>query len=580
MTASALDIAEYDALRPFMARANVAFYASEYLQGPAEPPYNGRFMTVEHHEEWADLVNRHDRLCINAARNHGKSFLFTFAYPIWQAERHPNQRGFIFSGSQPQAEAILLAIEKEIETNPKLHHLLPKSTRVFWSARHCRLANGHEIYARGYGTKVRGAHPIWIVADDVLNDDDMFSPTVRDRNIRYFHSAIEHMVNPGGQIIVVGTPFHRSDLYADLARVDSGYVFKKYPGILDRGQPTERALWPERFPLDAIKKKISGGALNFAREIMCDPVSDDASMFPSQLFDLPGVMQPNARLGAPRAYWAQQGVKAVYMGVDFAISQHTAADFTVVWVMGVASNGVRWIMDIQRGRGLSFNAQKALIVDTARKYRPGIIYLESNQMQRIFGDQLILETDLPIKKFHTGDAKHSLETGIPGLSVLLENAKVRIPRGDANSIELTKIWMDELRQHTFANGRVTSTGDHDDTVMAFWICEQAIKDASFGFSFGEEEGDAETYAEEMAATMAPPEDPEDEEDFVLGSSPDGRGRPRKVNAQLVDTPWANADGVAYPQAPGQQSPEEIKPYAAVRPQLGAPKVSDLFLGRR
>ena len=113
------------------------------------------------------------------------------------------------------------------------------------------------------------------------------------------------------------------------------------------------------------------------------------------------------------------------------------------------------------------------------------MFLESNQMQAIFGQELRADTDLPIKEFHTtGLAKHSLERGLPSLRTLLENGKFRIPRGDARSVELTDLWITELNQFLFDKGRVQSIGAHDDVAMACWICDQACRTgASFSASF-------------------------------------------------------------------------------------------------
>lgn len=567
---------DYERLKPYLARANLAFYASEYLMGPPDPPFNGHFMVVEHHEAWSDLVASHKLLCINAARGHGKSFFFNFAYPIWMADKHPRSKGFIFSGSQPQADMILAMIIREIEENPKLAHLLPpEKDRKMWSTKQIRLANGSEIYARGYGTKVRGVHPMWIVLDDVLNDNDAISKNVREKNIDYFFNAIRPTLLPKGQIIVIGTPFHQMDLYGKLAKTP-GYHFASFPAIKDyeKGEKHWKVLWPEYFPLaDLLKMRAEMGSIRFGREMLCDPKTDDASLFPSKLFTAEGVMQPMCKLGAPRRFWAERGVRSVYMGVDFGLSASVGSDFTVVWTMGLDENGNRWIMDIQRANGLSFSAQKALINDVAQKYRPGMIFLESNQAQRIFGETLIQETDLPIKLFQTGAEKHSLEEGVPGLVVLLENKKVRIPRGDENSVTITDIWIDEMRAMSF-DGKVVSTGEHDDTVMAFWICNSAIAKGGFSFSFGVDEEDAAEIAErEFQELMHPSEDELDQDDewMVLGATPQGRGRPRRINAQLVDALALEGD---Y-EAESRRKTPELKPYREVQPQLGSPRASDL-----
>ena len=46
------------------------------------------FQMSWHHLEWGDLVHHHNKLCIEAARDHGKSYYFSNAYAIWQLYRY------------------------------------------------------------------------------------------------------------------------------------------------------------------------------------------------------------------------------------------------------------------------------------------------------------------------------------------------------------------------------------------------------------------------------------------------------------------------------------------------------------
>lgn len=485
-----------------MIRASCAFMAQEILTGDPEPPYNGRFLIGEHHEEWDYLLTTYDRLCILAPRDHGKTFFFDFAYPIWKAINQPNGSGFIFSATQEQASRILGDIRHEIETNPRLKWLVP-ARKDKWSETRVRLSNGHQIFARGFGTKVRGAHPTWIVVDDGLNDETAYSEVTRRKQIDYFYTAITNMIVPGGQIIVVGTPFHQADLYADLQK-NPEYEFRRYRAINKQKDGTEQPLWPERYSLDRLERRRSEiGVIRFTREFGCDPIADDMSLFPGWLFKGDPTEQYAVKLGAPKEFWNDVGIMA-FMGVDFAMSSTVSADYTVVWTMGVDSNGNRWIMDIQREKGLGFQEQLGLIVTVARKYDPAMIFLEANQMQRIFGDELIRSTDLPIKQFTTSaQNKNALDKGVPSLRVLLENQKFRIPRGDRRSVELTDEWVAEMRAFTWADGKLQSVGTHDDTVMGCWICDQAIRQGAFGYSFGDEDdigdgnGDFEAVMREL-----------------------------------------------------------------------------------
>lgn len=499
----------WEDLQAQMIQASCAFMAQEILRGDPDPPYNGRFLIGEHHEEWDHLLTTYDRLCILAPRDHGKTFFWDFAVPIWKALTQPNGSGFIFSATQEQASRILGDIRHEIETNPRLRWLVP-ARKDKWSETRVRLSNGHQIYARGFGTKVRGAHPTWIVVDDGLNDETAYSNVTREKQIDYFYTAITNMIVPGGQIIVVGTPFHQADLYSDLKK-NPEYEFVRYRAINRRSDGSEYALWPERYPLDRLEKRRSEiGVVRFTREFECDPIADDMSLFPSWLFKGSPVEQPTVKLGAPKEFWNELGITP-FMGVDFAMSSTVGADYTVIWTMGTDLNGNRWIMDIQREKGLGFQEQLSLILGTSRRYEPALVFIEANQMQRIFGDELIRTTDLPIKKFTTtAQNKNALDKGVPSLRVLLENQKFRIPRGDRRSVELTDIWVAEMRAFTWADGKLQSVGTHDDTVMGCWICDQAIRQGAFEYSFGEDEagdgnGDFEALMREMTG-----EDDEDE----------------------------------------------------------------------
>lgn len=472
-------------------RKSCAYFAAEMLSGPPEAPYNGHFILGHHHEQWDELVRKYDRLCVLAPRDHGKSFFFSFAYVIWKAYYEPNQKIYIFSATQEQANKLLEDVKNEIEGNEKLHHLIPNKMGK-WSVKYIKLANGVRIYAKGFGTKVRGAHPRYIICDDVLNDESAYSEATRRKQNDYYFSALTNMVVPGGQIIVVGTPFHSKDLYGQL-KDNKRYCFRKFPALNKAGE----ALWPERYTAKYLltDKKLEIGEIRFTREQLCEPIADDMSLFPSTLFHVEGIEMPGVCLGMSRDWWEERGIVEVFMSVDIAISAAPTGDYFVIWVVGLDKFKNRWILEIDRVRGGAYQSQLSMIVKYAKRYKPGLIHIESNAMQRIWGDELIRTTDLPIRKFNTTEAKHNLEKGVPSLRPLLENGKYRIPRGDARSVDLTETWIEEMRAITFVDGKIVTIAEHDDTVMACWMCEQAILMGAFSFSFEEQAGDEEAFDE-------------------------------------------------------------------------------------
>ena len=474
-----------------MCRAFLPTYATEVLRGP--PEYGGAFLLGPHHLEWGVAVNDHPRILALAARDHGKSHNWCFAYPLWMVDvRAPGRVGYIFSATEKQACDHLNKIRQELlgggengGPNAKLAHLLPLkkdsvNTIVF--------ANGSEIRARSFGAKVRGGHPYWIVCDDVLNDEHIWSEGIRTKSVDYFLSAIEPMVIPGGQLVVVGTPFHSQDLYAHL---EEGGVFAllKHPAIMADGRP----LWPARYDQKALdlKRRILNSAIRWSREYLCRPMSDEASLFPGYLFDAPGVKLPY-RLGLPGSYWQQRGF-STFMGVDLALSASAGADHMVLFVLAVDwETKDRYVVDIIRRKGLGYQAQVDLIIQACGRYCCGLVFVEANQYQRVISDMVIRQSDVPVKAFYTTGRsrkaatterrgikgsyaanKNALDQGIPGLRMLMENGKLKMP-WDPETREMVKVWIGEMQSFGYAEGKLQGVGSHDDTVLAFWMADRAI----------------------------------------------------------------------------------------------------------
>lgn len=486
-----------------MQRTSCLYFATRNLSGPPEAPYNGRFIAGDHHFEWDELVSGKSaigqqgrRVCLLAPRDHGKSFFFNKAYPIWRAAfGRPGEIGYIFSANQERAIEMLEQIVEEITTNPKLQHLAPRNWERVWSKRRIKLTTGVEIRARGFGVKVRGGHPHWIICDDVLGDENITSETVRKKSIDYFFSAVTNMVVPGGEIVLVGTPMHQGDLYAEIQQRGTYKIWKR-PAL-----KAGKALWPLRYSVELLEaRKEEIGSVRFTREFIVQPFSDEMSMFPSYLF-LGEVLLPTVTFGMGGKYWDSVGIRNRVMGVDLAMSAETGADYMVIFVAGKDMAGNRWVCEIIREKGLSFQAQLDLIDSTCKIYDCSLVFIEANQMQRVWSDELIRTSDIPVKKFFTTGQhkskatnvsqsanKHSLEAGVPVLRPLFENKKWRIPRGsDERTITVVNAWSSEMQAMSFIDGKVQSVGEHDDTVMACWICEWAIRTGGFSASFGDAE---------------------------------------------------------------------------------------------
>ena len=473
-----------------MMESNLAFFASEALG----------MLVGDHHMEWAELASNYKKVAIQASRDHGKSAFWSYAYPLWQCWRTEKADGIIVANTQDQSYNFLDLMQngkryvddKGVEWYlpacpdiPVFQGLVPDNPDRSWSKGQMRFKNGSMVKAKAFGTRFRGLHPTWIVVDDPLGDDTAFSENVREKDKAIFLRAITPMLVPSGQMIVVGTPMHGNDLHAMLS-INPEYFHKKYPALVEDENGEERPLWPTRYSVETIRsREREVGALAFAQEYMLKPISNETSLFPPSLFQ--EHLNDTLTLKPTQQEISDQGW-TVYMGVDFAMSTSVGADFTVITVLGVDQFGKRTIIDIVRVKGMSFQNQLELIKDTWRKYDADMVFCESNQMQRIFGEELARTTDMPVYQFNTSaTGKNSLNSGVPALRTLIENGKIVFPTGDEYSNKVVRILISEMTSFAWVEGKLRGVGNHDDCVMSLWIADQAVRKGKFTFGFADDE---------------------------------------------------------------------------------------------
>ena len=456
-----------------------------------------------HHLEWGDLVHRHNKLCIEAARDHGKSYYFSNAYAAWQLYRYSkpkkmiyskrpsksnSNRGYLFSFSLQQSVDLMEILKGTIEGNDILRERLFPDSRNSgaWASTNIVCKNGARLTCKGFGSSVRGAHPYWIVVDDGLKDNVIYSQLQRQKSIDYFHSVIMNMLVPGGQIIVVGTPFHASDLYGDLKSKskaatgsDNGWFVIEYPAIF----PDGRILWPARWGFnDLMEKRATQGNIIFSRENLCRPITNESSIFPLKILERSLLRMENYTLVRNRDDFPMKFNKVV-VGCDFAISGNVGADYAVFTVWGVDDEtGERWLLYFYREKGKTFHEQMQVLRGINVRFRPDTFVMEQNVMQQIF----VQESDkqgLPVVGHTTGIDKYDLKTGWPGLAIDFERGKIHIPIGDKYSQDVKDLIFTDLGSVAFTDHGLESVGEHDDISSSFWLAKLAANLITTGFKY-------------------------------------------------------------------------------------------------
>lgn len=485
---------QLDAIHDELCRNSLAYFAKHVL----------RMDVDDFHVLLSEAIDDHKRLGIQAYRDAGKSAFFSYAFPIWQAWRAPGTITYVFSATARLANELLKKIKKgdrftdpdtgeqaglfALEEISELAHLVDIKNCT-WNNDEIELSNGSRIIARGWGGAQRGPHPHAIVCDDVLDEKALWSPLQREKGVDFLRTAITNMVAKKGWIIVVGTPFHEEDIYGWVEQ-NPVYQFYKFPGLIeDESGPLASdgkkylALIPYRHDVEELlERRREIGEVAFAREILCQPITDNLSLFPSKLFI--GDVMAHHVIWRPSPLQIRAWGWETYIGVDVAESSEVGADYFVITVIALDRDGNRYIIDNFRARGMGFQEQLTAIADYSQRYRPITVFVEANAMQRIWPKEIIRTTDIPVRPFYTGaQNKNSLATGVPSLRILLENGKLRFARGDAAAIDATDIYISELRKFGWYQGKLQGIGAHDDCVMSLWIAIEASREATFKFVF-------------------------------------------------------------------------------------------------
>ena len=248
------------------------------------------------HQPWCfELDKRYPRILTLEPRHTFKTTVYMKAYPIWRLFENPNLRILLASAVSENVQNFLSEISGHYLRNDRLiqlyqakYHMRPlsplaeKKKKVTLATRTINHAEPSIAVIGALGNIV-SAHYDLIIVDDLCNEEDRESPTIREKKKRWFQDLFS-VLSPHGEMILVGTRWHFDDVY--------GYIDKK----LNPALPTdfkfktriescylEDGITP-RFPkilsaarLDALK--IEKGPLLFACNYLNNPMSEEAQIF-------------------------------------------------------------------------------------------------------------------------------------------------------------------------------------------------------------------------------------------------------------------------------------------------------------
>lgn len=389
---------------------------------------------------------------------HSKSTSYAFCAPIWEICRDRNIRMVLAAKAADQANDGVRRIRIELETNEDLIGSFGEfqgGPDVPWAnskiqVRRTRNLKGATLTAAGLGGAIEGIRLDRAFLDDLIDIGSMTSEAERISALQWYRSTLRPRLDPGGRVVVVGTPWHPDDQYA-FFRSNTTFSILDDQAIVD-GKP----LWPEQFPLEELQQiRADIGEIAFAQKYMCRPTRLEGQTLKADwlhYFD-------------PATQDFRDLKLDIRFGVDPAISKSSHADFSAISVCARDTKANR-IYQVEAWCGkVDFPELLNMIAQKAALWHPSKIAIEENAYQAALVQAATRATMLPVVGVKTTRDKVSR---ILALSPHFESGRLLIRKDQG---EFIREYLE------FPNGM------HDDALDALEIC---VHDwiASGGRKFG------------------------------------------------------------------------------------------------
>ena len=337
-----------------------------------------------HHQLWAHYCSDNKLVADAAPRSHAKSTAVTHTCSLATVLFRVRDFGLIVSGTEAQAMMFLGDIRAELTENDKLRKLfgishLEKETE---SDLIVKCTDGHRfrLMAKGSGqslrgVKWRGKRPGFIICDDLETDDIVNTKETREKFKRWFNASLVPCLSPSGFLRVVGTILHMDSLLENIMG-DGSWSSHRYKA---HNKDYSEILWEEQYDeeaLRAIKTRFVSQGLSdlYSQEYLNYPIDEENAMF--KLSHLKGIKDPDE----PLEYYA---------AADFAITQKSYSDYTVIAVCGISPSNQMKIVDIRRGRWDAFEIVEEMM-SVQRDYSPEMFTVEKGAIEKSLGPALEL----------------------------------------------------------------------------------------------------------------------------------------------------------------------------------------------
>lgn len=310
------------------------------------------------------------------SREHFKSTIITYALTIQDILKNPEITVGIFAATRPTATQFLNQIARELETNDKLKELFPdilwenpKREAPKWSEEGIivkRKANPKESTIEAWGVvegQPTSKHFMLMVYDDMVRKETVTTPEMMEKTTASWAES-RALRTDGGVARYIGTRWHQNDTYRTI--IDRGAAIERRHTATDDGTESGEPVLKSREWLYEQRRDM--GPYVFAAQCLCDPTADRAQGFREEWLRY----WPTIVNGEQNEIGADMNK---YLLVDAASEKKKHSDYTAMGVLGLASDGNYYVLDIIRDR-LNLTERGDAVFALHRRWKPKAVGYE------------------------------------------------------------------------------------------------------------------------------------------------------------------------------------------------------------
>jgi phage terminase large subunit-like protein len=311
-------------------------------------------------DEGEPVENR--KLLIIAPPGTAKSTWLSQILVTWFLGKHPDKHLMFFTSSDPMAQLFDGFVELTLAQNTKHAEVFPQAearpnTDRGWSG-DGRFLMGSPMNQKdpayravGFGTSIIGGRADAIILDDPMTQEGASSEIEQAKARAYFDATINTRLHPTeGWCIAIMTRWHQADLAAYLSDPTKGgfdTVVMPALALSSDGDtyPWGESVWPERLPVEFLKKERRRNPAWFETTYQGDPTSLGGSVFKKRSWFKP--LPDDFRRPGPNGIPSYFSLACVQF-YDLAYSGKKGADWTVGGTGRVDADGCVFLTDVWR----------------------------------------------------------------------------------------------------------------------------------------------------------------------------------------------------------------------------------------